>query len=1151
MSQEIINKSLQKTLISPLTHDLLWSQFLTAFSYELENMREEYSLIKDNWNVNKNDKSDLVRISESFGYTPNLMINNTINLAKREIDSIPYRIREKTTYNGYSLIFKQNGSLGNTFNYYWNGYKLVKAVNYEDTVNKLIQSNHYTPFYDIEPILNYQSVLNSNNIMLDYLVNNKKVYDEYSIRYYSLDQKFNPFWKLDTSYIKIPTKHLGIEYFPQTYYCTYSTSLGVGYENESIYECNIQQVKNYINKSMIIKIDNVILETTITVSDNKEYFIDENGVLNENSYFDISDNLVHLEFNIIPTDCEISITYNIDLLMTSDYFYYLEKGMNYNKRCPIIPHSGIFLSVDIAQSRGSDFYYPNENHYTIPDLKIKAITASSYNRYITLTEPSKLDNAMDEQGQPSGEDNYRLDSLIKWFLDSATSETQSMLNNFKYIAVGNQALNIISEQYNQIFNQKFVIFYYNLNSDDDSSEIYDTSSNQLNCDVSGDTVKIDSIINKSLNFNGETYANSTSQLTINSGENYTFGIWFKATNIISNDRTLFDSFIKISYDYNNQKIIIDSNSYDCSIDEYHFLCLLFKSTDNSVDVYIDNQLIDTFNFTIASTSSTIYIGTDSTTTDNFYGEIDDLWLLSKIITSDQMNYLYTKKISIISHMGNRLAYYELTDDEKYEDDTYVLIQSYVKAMDINHENTSLCNSNSESEYFTYNTKFYPIIPAYFTINYTNSLGKDIIIYSNEKGEFYSKDKDNLKNVTGSIDFEKGSWQLAKNTIESVSQEIIKSPTKTIYPYLYNVVEENGDSKWYTDKEHTHQIYADEYPSNYTTYESFIETNQDDDDLSTNVYTRDKESYYILSSTNTPIYIKSYTINTDNEETPLFSSDDGKSLYLALTDVRDETNQIKMYVDLGESSSTRLYSKDGGATMYLDVKCSVNNQIRKWKYSIGTSIYFCYTLGDTSGDVTYYSDLSFTTIVTTSNTIADASFNPYSLVIKCTQIDLNLSPINTEYYYHDNDDPNGIYTIDYIKSFNEYVDKYDKVLVKNSITFNYWVNNIKLTATVNEEGAVSGEYISSSQFNYENNSLNVTFEDEINSDVIISYEYQDSLDIDCSKPVTMNYKTEKSNCINEVGLEDENHELMAYMTFPNIEFNSIDNNLSVLFAIAKS
>ena len=81
MSQETINKSLQKNLISPLTNDLLWSQFLHAFSYELENQRIKYESIKKNYDIYSNEKDGVVRISESFGYEPNLVINNTLNIS--------------------------------------------------------------------------------------------------------------------------------------------------------------------------------------------------------------------------------------------------------------------------------------------------------------------------------------------------------------------------------------------------------------------------------------------------------------------------------------------------------------------------------------------------------------------------------------------------------------------------------------------------------------------------------------------------------------------------------------------------------------------------------------------------------------------------------------------------------------------------------------------------------------------------------------------------------------------------------------------------------------------------------------------------------------------------------------------------------------
>ena len=1167
MSQETINKSLQNTLISPLTHDLLWSQFLNTMSYELQNMRDKYSEIKDNWNINKSDKSNLIRIAESFGYTPNLTINNTLSMAKKEIESIPYRIREKTNYLGYNLIFQQNNSLGEIFNYYWNGKKLIKVIDYEKTITNLINSDHYSPFLGIETKKNYSSILNSDTPLLDYTLNGEKQYDPITnLRYYSLDQKIgSSVWKLDIAYMQTPTKHLGIEYFPQNYYCIYTSTLGVAKEGISTYENQIEMSDYYVEKSMTIKINDIVLHTSIEVSDNKEYFVDENGILDINSYFDIKNNLVHLEFNEVPIDYEISVSYNIDLIMTADYFYYLERGMDYNRRCPIIPHSGIFLSVDIASSRGSDFYHPNENNYTVPDLKIKAITASSYNRFITLTNTSRLDNAWDEQGQPSGQSNYILDSLMKWTLDSRTTEKEDLAKNFKYIAYGNKPLNMVNEENNQIFNQNSMIFYYNLNSENYSSTIYDNSSNQINCTVVGDDLKIDSVIDKSLNFNGETYAYSNSSLAIDSSQDYTLGMWFRASSLTDAlNGTIFDSFINISFDYINNKLIIDGNEFDCD-KNYHFLCLFFDHTTNTVTVYIDNVNCGQFNFTIISSSSVIYLGTDSTMTDNFYGEIDNVWLLAKTITSTQMSYIFENKISIISHMGNRMSYYELSDDEIYNDNdndnNYLLIQSYIKSMDINNEQTMLKYDASDSANYTYTTRFSPIIPAYFKMNYTNSLGKTVTIKSNEEGIFYNAESGKI--ITGDINFDKGVWNLTKNTIQSVSQKpIIKidDPSygyKKSYSKLYNVDNKNdGTNKWYSSydvktQEHGDEIVADGYDvsSSTETTSTFIYKSSDDSSL-TDIYSNNEESFYIYVDGEKSSPINIYNVDLDDAQTPLFSKDNGKTLYPTLSDLASTTNQIKAYVDLGESSATTIYSKDGGITMYLDVACSTEKQVKKFYTMIENNRTTFYTLGTSTIG---YSNLSFTSIVEKGEEYYSLAFNPMSLVIKTAESDLKstLTPYYIIYEY------NNVYTLDYIKNFQVYVELSAIQLVKSSVKFYFWMTEDgilkKKSATVDAQGGISGDNIdiTVSSFDYNTNVLSVTFIAPINSDIIVSYEYYYSLDIDYTKPVIMNYKIQKSTMINEIGLEDENHELLAYMTFPNLEFNAIYNNVSVMFAISKT
>ena len=71
-----------------------------------------------------------------------------------------------------------------------------------------------------------------------------------------------------------------------------------------------------------------------------------------------------------------------------------------------------------------------------------------------------------------------------------------------------------------------------MNSEDYSSTIYDNSSNQIHCTVVGSDLKIDSIIDKSLDFNGETYAYSNTTLAIDASQDYTLGLWFKASNFL-------------------------------------------------------------------------------------------------------------------------------------------------------------------------------------------------------------------------------------------------------------------------------------------------------------------------------------------------------------------------------------------------------------------------------------------------------------------------------------------------------------------------------------------------------------------------------------------------------------------------------------------
>lgn len=1156
MSQNFINKKLQNTLFSPLRQDLLWSQFLTAYSYELENLENKYSLIQNNWNIYENDKNNVIRINNSFGYTPNLAINNTIEMAINEAESIPYRIKYKSTYYGYMMILKQMGLLGELYNYYWNNSKLIKLIDFNKTLNNIKNSNHYTPFDGVVALQNYITNLSGTDVKLDDLID---PHDLHSDVYWVLDKGF-PLWKLDTPYIKTPTKHLGLEIFPKHYYCTYQTSLGLGEENVNEYECQIENLKYYIPKSMTLKINGIEFPITITTIDNKEFFSDENNVLNSSdSYFNTIENLVHLNFNIIPDDYEISVEYKINLLLSSDYFYYLENGMDYNKRNAIVPHSGLFLTAEISQGKGSDFFYPNEEGYTIPDLKLKAVTASAYNRTLIVSDKSYLD--YDSMG--SGHTVYKLDSAIKWFLDSETTETEQVSKKIKYIAVGNKVLNVPNNDNANIFSNENMLFYYNLNSENDSNLIYDMSQNKINCLVTGDCNKIDSVIGKSLNFNGETFASSITSLTVSTNETYCFGMWFNANQSVDYDEVLFDNFIKIKYDYESEKLILDSIEIDCTPNENHFLVINFNS--NSMDVYLDNEFVLTDEFIISSTSKTIYIGCDSDNTNCFKGQIDNLWLLNKNFTLENISYIYNNKITIISHMGNRLAYYRIYDDEIYDlDKNYLLVQSYVKTNDVNNEILNISDDGSEN--IVSQTEFSPIIPSYFTISYTDALNNEVIINSDEDGNFYKQDTIQNEKIKGNIDFSKGIWTLYKDTIKSVSQDKIASPIINYYNHLYFVDDLKTSNKdWYANYDDENDTFTNKIEADAENYDSatsitFVTVYYEDDDKSTTkqkIYNDvEKGTYSISSKIDAKDNLTAWYIPTDNDETKLYSIDDGRTVYNTIeqlkTDLSDPTanNQLQACTILGEKSGTIIYTNNNGQSFYKNVSCNIGEsmqQITCWKNDTNE---LAYKLGSHPA---YYTDLSFTTSIPSFTSNTEMQMTPIYQAKKLIQTELSVTPQESRIYYE-----GVLYTTNYIQTFTGNVTKgYRLDLIPNTIKFYYWVKEegedvpTKYTGLVSTDGTVSGYNISAGSFDYTENILYVNFINHIESDLLISYEYTQNLNINYSKPIKLNYKINNSVQINEIGLEDSNHELLAYMTFPNVEPHTINDNISCMFAIIKN
>src|SRR5574344_1663874 len=114
----IVNDSLQNKLISALKIDDLWVQFLEAYATELELFWADTQKSKDIFNIYEQLEDGLLDIANTFGYIPNLIIDNSLQMVRKEVQSIPTRIRNKTTYDGYYMIMKQIGRIGDIYNYY-------------------------------------------------------------------------------------------------------------------------------------------------------------------------------------------------------------------------------------------------------------------------------------------------------------------------------------------------------------------------------------------------------------------------------------------------------------------------------------------------------------------------------------------------------------------------------------------------------------------------------------------------------------------------------------------------------------------------------------------------------------------------------------------------------------------------------------------------------------------------------------------------------------------------------------------------------------------------------------------------------------------------------------------------------------------------
>lgn len=663
---DYINNSMQYRLHSALKITELWPQFIEAIAQEIALIKEEDDKTKDFNNIYVQLEDGNISIANKFGYNPNLVLDNSLDYIRIQSESIPYRISKKTTYAGYDINFKMVNRIGEIYNLFWNGTKLIKAIKWSDTFTSLESFYDYTlPFTNLVADRNFSTI----NLGDAELMDDGRYLDE------------DPPLRMDSISIAYPTKHLAIE--------------------------------------MII-----------------DQMVERNSV---------------------------------DYLLYDNYFKYLEQGSEYNRQVPVVPHNGGQLNIILSDSGGYDFFNTG-GEYSVPLLQLKS--AVTY-LYITRENISGLLH-LDDVGRT-------LDEPIIWTMDGSNeSAIPISLDDFKYISVGGGRHNVPTTENSRIFNDlSTVALYYTFDDDDSLTSIKDYSSNSYNGTVIGEQKKVEGIVGKTVNFDGNTKV--ISSVTYIQG-NYNIGFW---TNLDSSNmvQTLFElGFIKLDYSFTTNQFTLYFNaltkniSYTSMEGEDHFIQIEIDDTNDEVRFFIDANLVDALDITGETFGGTydLSIGANSSDSNYVKGIIDDFFIYIKNFSQNEKEYIFNNRVGIITKLNKFYSRQAIEEIEKNEPSSglWLGVQSYSKANYINDEFAFSYITGTTTYMGT--TFFNNLSPFRVALNYTRIEGVTPVtekVFDNGDGRFEGE------YISGTIDYDSGNYTVNTYSINREIYDVI-SPVAT-------------------------------------------------------------------------------------------------------------------------------------------------------------------------------------------------------------------------------------------------------------------------------------------------------------------------------------------------------------------------------------
>ena len=142
----------------------LWKQLQVEISNELNRLKDEIDKKRRLYNVyaydQDEDELDIIDMSESFGYSPIRILDNSLDYLRRDVDSIYYKIINKSTLKFFKYMFKLIPYIGDVFIIYYDDYKLIRAIDWESTVANIVVSDIRDLFLGFVPYKYYSSIHN-------------------------------------------------------------------------------------------------------------------------------------------------------------------------------------------------------------------------------------------------------------------------------------------------------------------------------------------------------------------------------------------------------------------------------------------------------------------------------------------------------------------------------------------------------------------------------------------------------------------------------------------------------------------------------------------------------------------------------------------------------------------------------------------------------------------------------------------------------------------------------------------------------------------------------------------------------------------------------------------------------------------------------